>query len=393
MRRLQSAGALRVSLVQSSAGFAGLRGEWEQLVDAGTASVFNRWAWIYPWWQRLHPDWEPWILEARGVSGELRGLLALGLHTVRRGGIPVRRLALLGEDAVGSDYLDVISRRGEEHAVGALFGTWLLENGREWDVLELQDVEVGSEAIHSLVSALPPEWSRWRWPRFTCPMRSFAPGEAFDTFLWRTARRDNFLRRRKWWGKQLGFALRITTEPGALAGPLSSFFELHERRWASEGGSQGIRGPKVEAFHRDATWLLAQEGRLRLSTLELDGHAVAAVYGIVDRGTFHYYQGGYAPEWAGKSVGLVLVGETFRDALSLGCSRYDFLRGTEPYKGDWVDDERHTEAWRVLSPGMAGRLFHASWSAQRAARQWVKAVLPPGLTGMIQGRRRRAPVA
>lgn len=393
MRRLESEGPLRVSHVSSSQQFAALRGEWEQLVEAGNASVFNRWAWLYPWWQRLHPEWEPWILEARSLSGELRGLLALGRHTVRVGGVPVRRLALLGEDAVGSDYLDVISRPNEAKALGALFGAWLLDHARGWDVLELQDVEVGSEAVGALVSALPAEWLRGRWARFTCPMRTFAPGESFETFLSRTARRDNFLRRRKWWGKQPGFELRITTASAALAGPLASFFELHARRWASEGGSQGIRGPRVEAFHRDATWLLAQDGRLRLYTLEMDGHAVAAVYGIVDRGTFHYYQGGYAPEWAGKSVGLVLVGETFRDALALGCSRYDFLRGTEPYKRDWVDAERHTEAWRVLSPGKAGRLFHAAWHAQRAARKWVKAVLPARLTGIIQGHRRRAPVA
>ncbi|MEN9796687.1 MAG: hypothetical protein RL653_383 [Pseudomonadota bacterium] len=393
MRRLEPEGALRVTCVPSAQRFAGLRGEWEQLVDAGTTSVFNRWAWLYPWWQRLHPDWEPWILESRDATGALRGLLALGRHAVRVGGVPVRRLALLGEDAVGSDYLDVISRPGEEAVVGGLFGAWLLAHASEWDVLELQDVEVGSTAMGALVSSLPAEWLRGRWPRFTCPVRTFMPGEGFDTFLLRTARRDNFLRRRKWWGKQPGFELRITTAPGALAGPLASFFELHERRWASDGGSQGIRGPHVEAFHRDATWLLAGDGRLRLSTLEVEGRAVAAVYGIVDRGTFHYYQGGYAPEWAGKSVGLVLVGETFRDALALGCSRYDFLRGTEPYKRDWVDAERHTEAWRVLSPGMAGRLFHASWNAQRAARTWVKAVLPRRVTGIIQGRRRRAAVA
>ena len=62
---------------------------------------------------------------------------------------------------------------------------------------------------------------------------------------------------------------------------------------------------------------------------------VASVYGLVDRGSFIYFQAGYDPEWRNKSVGLVLVGETFKDAIEGGLTEYDFLRGTETY-GAWI---------------------------------------------------------
>ncbi|MBM4380943.1 MAG: GNAT family N-acetyltransferase [Deltaproteobacteria bacterium] len=90
----------------------------------------------------------------------------------------------------------------------------------------------------------------------------------------------------------------------------------------------------------------------------------------MDRGTFSYYQGGYAPEWASKSVGLVLVGETFRAAVESGCARYAFLRGTEGYKPDCVDGARHTEAVRVLPPRWPREPGPPRWTCNARAGDW-----------------------
>jgi CelD/BcsL family acetyltransferase involved in cellulose biosynthesis len=383
---------LVVERVDGAAGFAALRSEWEALVDRGRASPFSRWAWLYPWWRRLHPERTPWVLVARDAEGAVRGLMPLSLDRTHTGGVAARRLAWLGEDAVGSDYLDVVCAPGDEASVGGRFGEWLARAHALWDVLELKDVEVNAPGAAAVVEALRATHGVSREPRFTCPGRTFVPGESFDLFLRRTARRDNFLRRRRWLEKQGGFAVEVAHAPGELTGPLGSFFHLHARRWASDGGSQGIRGPRVEGFHRDATRLLAESGLLRLYTLKVGGEAVASVYGILDRSTFHYYQGGYAPEWAARSVGLVLVGETFRDAMEAGCTRYDFLRGTEPYKADWVDAARQTESIRVLAPTLAARAWATSQEARRAGRGLVKSLLPARVKEAIQRKRRQAAV-
>ncbi|WP_395857877.1 hypothetical protein [Cystobacter fuscus] len=57
--------------------------------------------------------------------------------------------------------------------------------------------------------------------------------------------------------------------PGVLAAPLTDFFRLHAMRWELDGGSQDIRSWGVEAFHRDATQLLAERGHLRLYTRQV----------------------------------------------------------------------------------------------------------------------------
>ena len=114
-----------------------------------------------------------------------------------------------------------------------------------------------------------------RSERYVCPYEPFQAGEDFETFLKRTARRDNYLRRRKWLEKQEGYRIERSVKPAELARPMAEFFRLHALRWEGDGGSQGIKGPGVESFHREAVELLAERGVLRLYTMWLGETAVA----------------------------------------------------------------------------------------------------------------------
>lgn len=381
---------LEVRCVRDPAELARLRPEWDALCDASDAGPFLCWEWLYPWMRRIAPDREPLVLTVRGREGELVGLLPLALERTRALGQPVRRLAFLGETHVGSDYLDVVARRGHEEAVGRALVRALHDLRDAWDVLDLTDLREGSPTVALLRDAFGDVRLT---ERYVCPYETLDPKEPFDAFLKRTGRRDNYLRRRKWLEKQEGYRVEVTERPGELAGPMADFFRLHALRWSGDGGSQGIKGSGVEAFHRDATQLLAERGRLRLYTMRVGGRAVASVYGIVHQGTFVYFQSGYDPAWRNRSVGLVLVGETFRDALALGCTEYDFLRGTETYKADWTTKQRRTVAVRVHSPSGNGHLFTLEETWARRGRDVLKRLLPRDAVERVRRwRRRRAAV-
>ena len=220
--------------------------------------------------------------------------------------------------------------------------------------------------------------------RWLCPYEKFQPGETFDAFLRRTGRRDNYLRRKKWLEKQPGYRIVRTETPDALARPMAEFFRLHSLRWAGDGGSSGIKGPTVEAFHRDATQFLAENGRARVYTMWLGDKALASVYGIVHRDAFIYFQAGYDPEWRNKSVGLVLVGETFKDAIEGGLTEYDFLRGTETYKSDWTTQLRKTVQVRVIPHGGIGARLDRFELFTRQAKAAIKRLLPTDLVDRIR---------
>ncbi len=378
---------VKVDEVRDAASFAALREEWDRLLEISDAGIFNAWGWLYPWYRRLAGSTELRILTARDRDGRLVGLFPLRLETRRVLGRKVRRLSFLGERRVGSDYLDLIAARGYEGPVARALATALRDGAGGWDVLDLLDLDDAS-TTPAILREVFRELNVRRSARMVCPWERFEQGETFDAFLKRTRRRDNFLRRRKWLEKQAGYRVEITTRPEELARPLAEFFRLHALRWDLEGGSSGITGPEVEAFHRDATWALAEGGKLRLYTMWLGEKAVASVYGIVHGDTFSYYQAGYDPEFRDKSVGLVLVGATFEDALKRGLREYDFLRGPETYKSDWVAKTRTTVAVRVVPSIGPGAWMDAVDQGARDVRGVLKRVLP--VTALERLRRLRA---
>lgn len=380
---------VQVEVVRDRIGFAALREEWSALMEQSRASIFNAWDWLYPWSQRIAPELEPWVLTARDRQGALIGVMPLARQTVRVGTVPMTRLCFLGERNVGSDYLDVVARKGLEEEVTFAFGKALLAQREQWDLLDLLDFDERSQTPARLRQVLGTRFTYRDVERFLCPHEVFEEGETFDTFLKRTRRRDNYLRRRKWLEKQPGYRIEIETNPQKLARPLAEFFQLHAQRWADDGGSSGINGPQVEAFHRDVTHLLAERGKLRLYTLWLGDKALASVYGIVHGDTFHYYQAGYDPEWRNKSVGLVLVGATFEDALHLGLREYDFLRGTETYKSDWVTQQRKTVGLRAYASNGIGAWFVRAEDGARALRELAKRALPQETVEKIRRIRRQ----
>ncbi|MFY1829772.1 GNAT family N-acetyltransferase [Myxococcus fulvus] len=388
----KAARRLDVSAVGSLSALAGMRAEWDALLDASGAGPFNAWEWLYPWCRRIAPERRPLVLTARDAAGTLVGLLPLGLETRRVAGVPVRRLGFLGETHVGSDYLDVVARRGLERDVAEAFARMLVALREEWDVLDLTDLAEDSVTVDVLREVFQGHDVRLA-ERYVCPYDVLDPREPFDAFLKRTGRRDNYLRRRKWLEKQEGYRIERTEAPGELAGPMTDFFRLHSARWAEDGGSQGIKGTGVESFHRDATQWLAERGRLWLYTMKVGGKAVASVYGIVHGNRFVYFQSGYDPEWRNRSVGLVLVGESFKDALAAGLTEYDFLRGTETYKSDWVSKQRRTVSVRVHSGTKAGQWYSRAEELARKARNAAKQVLPGTWVEKVRRlRRRRAAV-
>lgn len=370
---------------------AGLAQEWSALDEASGAAVFLSPEWLIPWMRHIAPGVEPRLLCVRDRDGRLVGILPLGFEQTRAFGRRIRRLFVLGERHVGSDYLDVVAGLAHRRVVTLALGRHLRDVQAGWDVLDLCDLDSASPTPGWLQEVL--DGGDWGWrstPRFTCPVERLDPGGDFDAFLKRTGRRDNFLRRLRWFERQKGFRIQVTRRPEELAPAAEAFFRLHRLRWAAEGGSQGIRGTGVEAFHRDAMAGLAAAGKLRLTTLWVGEQPVASVYGIVQGRDFLYYQSGYDPAWRAKSPGLVLVGLSFRDAMAEGLERYDFLRGTEAYKSEWARRQRTTCSWRCTFRHGPGAWLTRFEETSLAVRGRVRSLLPQPVVQAVQRYRRRA---
>ncbi len=374
--------------VSTGGRFAALRREWSQLHEASAASPFLAWEWLYFWWRRVAPSALPRILTARDGDNRLVGLLPLYETRERWAGVPGRRLSLMGDQWVGSDFMDLVALPERAAEVRQLLVERLARMAARADLVELLDLEKGSALGRALLERLGPSALVSELePRSVCPVIELR-GD-FQAYLKARGRADNLARRRKWLAAQPGFALERAERPAEVSAALVDFLRLHALRWEGDGGSQGIRTAAVRAFHRDASSALAESGRLRLHTLKLNGRALASVYGIVDRDRFYFYQSGYDPAWARRSVGLVLLGETIAQAFSEGRAAYELLRGTEPYKLEWANARRHTEAARIIARSPAGAAFAAAREGRVRLRKVLVRLMGEGRWRAVQRARRR----
>jgi CelD/BcsL family acetyltransferase involved in cellulose biosynthesis len=377
-----SPGAVETSVIHD---FAQVREEWRALnLQARAGTMFLSPDWLEPWWAQWGEGRELQLICIR-EGGQLVGFLPLFSEQVRLGGVSLKRLAIVGDGETGCDYLDALAAPGREREV---FEFCLLAvQHLEWDLCDLADLWRESFTAVNLAQRFPNEkltqgLIRDGRLRYVCPHIPLQG--TFEQYLQGLSRRENLKRREKWIFKQPGTSIECARTPAEAVKATNDFLQLHRARWAADGGSDGVCDAKHEAFHREAIARLAQNGSLRLYTLFCARRPVASVYGVVHRrsasagaddGKFNYYQSGYDPEWASKSVGLVLLARSVSDAFAEGLSEFDFLRGNEGYKAEWARGERWTVQLRLWR-GMRGRTARAALSAEMFARETFKAALP-----------------
>jgi CelD/BcsL family acetyltransferase involved in cellulose biosynthesis len=80
------------------------------------------------------------------------------------------------------------------------------------------------------------------------------------------------------------------------------------------------------------------------------------------------YSGAYDPAFAKYSPGIMLLPTLIDFGVATGCTKYDFLRGTEPYKLHWSEDSEKTCHFQAASPTVRGRLLaHLYFDLHRPA--------------------------
>jgi CelD/BcsL family acetyltransferase involved in cellulose biosynthesis len=386
----ESARTIDASAIETAVG-APDTAEWRALNDrARSGNMFLSPDWLQPWWEHFGEGREQQILCVR-ENGRLIGLLPLFAEKMRLGGVEARRIAFLGDGDTGCDYLDALAEPGRErevleHCLAALMKL-------PWDLCDLDGLWRESFTAGQLAARFPPRRGallRDARLRFVCPHIPLQG--TYDDFLRTLGRRENLRRREKWIFRQPGVSIACAKAPEEAARATEEFLQLHRARWAVEGGSDGLSEERHENFHRAASQRLAQTGALRMYTLYVARRPVASVYGVVHGGKFNYYQSGYDPNWASRSVGLVLLARSVSDAFGEGLREFDFLHGNEGYKGEWARGERWTVELRLWR-GARGRAARAALRASVFARETIKAALPRRAVEAVRKARRilRAP--
>lgn len=376
LRRSARAGpkGLDVSEIHTTDAFEAIAPEWRALLSGSDVDcLFLTWEWLYTWWKHLAGSRRLRILTVRR-GGTLVGIAPFALRAAQPGRLlPFRAIEFLGIGAVGSDYLDLILKRGEEECACATLADYLC---RCRYMLDLRRVAVGSAHVERLAKYLLARgWERVRSDDDICLYVPLA-GSSWEAYFAGLSRSFRWsLRRRRRAAEATHAVACVTVGNEAERLPaLRAFVRMHQSRWDSRDGSQALPDSAVIRFHENWSGIALEQGWLRLSTLLFDGIPVAGIYGFAYGGRLYYYLPAFDPAYARCSPGRICLEEGLRAAFSEGLNEYDFLHGDEDYKYHWAHDFRALGRYQLFPPGFSGQMSRGLLRT----RERCKRLLRPG---------------
>jgi CelD/BcsL family acetyltransferase involved in cellulose biosynthesis len=341
-------------VLEPVASFAAAAADWDALA-AAVPSPFSTRAWAEAWWTAYGGGGEPDLRRVRTGDGRVAALLPL--YRADRG--PVRLLRFVGHGA--ADQLGPLCAPEDRPLAAAALRAAASELGPRG--LLLAERLAGDEHLseHLGGAVLREEAS---------PVLA-TEGRTWDEWLAGKSKnfRDQARRMERRFAKAHDLQFRLADDPDRLEADMTTLFDLHDLRWASEGGSDAFDVDR-RAFHQDLARRALAEGWLRLWIAEVDGTPGAAWYGFRRGDREWYYQLGRDPAWDRFKIGFVLLVHTIREAFADGASAYHFGLGPEPYKDRFATGDPRLHTVVVGRP-----------NAVRAARGAVAGIqrLPPDL--------------
>ena len=364
-------GILRVEVTEDGTGLSALEHEWRELLaESEVDNLFLTWEWLSTWWRHQAAGRCLHILTVRR-DGELLAIAPLALRPIQpERMLPWRALEFMGMGSVGSDYLDLIVRRGtEEESVRAL-ADYLSERRL---VLELRRVRAGSRLVTRLASQLQDDgWSASQTITDVCPYLELA-GHDWDSYLAGvgSAHRQNVRRRLRRIAADFQVDFREVRSERQRRETLPLFVDLHRKRWNGRK-SDALTDQATVDFHQEFSALALQRGWLRLYLLSLDEVAVASIYGFRYGEVFYFYQSGFDPEYREHSVGLVTMALTIQRAIAEGAAAYDMLHGDEEYKFLWTRSARDLARFDCYPPNPQGAFCRHAMDLRQGLKRVVE---------------------
>jgi CelD/BcsL family acetyltransferase involved in cellulose biosynthesis len=354
-----SVSATWTETISTADGFEALAAEWDDLVRAmPRPSPFLLHGWLAEWW-RHHGAGKELAVHVARRDGRLVGALPLVVH--RRPGLSVASF-MGGRVSVLPDLLLAPGAGpgpAEELARNLTSGSC--------DVVDFHGLPAGSRIAATLGPRLD------LVERIEAPVLDLTPGWDEVYRAKTTSKKRNLHRRRR---RQLGELGTVTVETAReldeLEPALEDAFRLHALRWEGRPDGSGFGTDVGMRFHRAALRRLSAIGVPRITTLRLDGRAIAFHYWFSLEGRMYVHRLAFDPALARRSPGLVNTLDAIEAAAAEELIRVEFLGGGERYKLELADGVQPLFHGFGVASGIRGRLYAGAHMATIRTRLRLK---------------------
>jgi CelD/BcsL family acetyltransferase involved in cellulose biosynthesis len=367
-----------VARVEAGETFDSLHAEWNSLLQSSDADcLFLTFEWLSSWWKHLGGEYTLAIYTVR-LGEELIAIAPTALRPARPlEGRILPTLEFLGSGFAGSDYLDIIARRGsEELAISALAREWSARSAESAFSMRLSNVrQTGSLAARLMGLLQGADWHADEIQINVCPYIPLE-GCTWDSFLASLGSETRYNFNRKFKRLNRDFQVEfVETTAENLGESLELVVAQHNLRWSERGGSDAFHTEGLLEFHREISSIALERRWLRLYVLRLNGQPAASLYGFLYRGVFNFYQSGLDTAFEKNSVGFLTMGLAIQKAIGENAREYDLLHGDESYKSHWTALKRPLVRLEIYPAGFKGMASRRCLQMGRIYRNVARRVL------------------
>ena len=337
--------------------FVRLEAAWNDAVDrAGIAHPFVRHEWVRTWWECFGEGARLHVLVVRN-QGQITAIAPLLHETTSMYGVRVRRIRFIQNDH--TPRTDIIVASDPEESYRAIW-TALRNDTDRWDVLQLSQLERGSETLRVLTGLAAAD---------SCATGVWKSGESpylpltgtWDSYLTGLpAKFRSNLRNRLARLTQIGEpTLEVLTDGAAIQAACGDVWRLEPSGWKRDAGTAITSDDAVRQFYTALVEAGSAAGWLRLLFLNVGGRRIATSYGACFRNRLFLFKTGYDPEYAACSPFKLLTYFAIREAYAHGLTEVDFLGDSEPWKREWTSEARGHDWLFVFADTVRARLLHS----------------------------------
>ena len=348
---------MRVDVVDTPEGLAGLREEWERIFAADPeAQHFLSHGWI----SRYLAKRRRWFVLVLRPEEGTRAIALFPLRMQSRQDAEGRffdEIIMAGNYA--ADYTGFIALPAAAEIAARAFAAWLRR--QNWTQIKFDYLGGGEARTVALLRAMEGPGVKFRRnvPRneqnidnTICPY--IALPDTFEAYLENHLSSQTRQKMRRFLRKLDGVAYSITrATPETIKRDLDILFDFWRTRWTPVKGEE--KTEKLIVMSRRMLEDCFADGDLDVPVLWAGDRPLGALANILDRKKklVLFYITGRDEEWKLPPPGLMLHGDAIRKAIAEGYRAYDFLRGNEPYKYAFGVEERRIAC--VLTKRETGR--------------------------------------
>ncbi|MCL4493074.1 MAG: GNAT family N-acetyltransferase [Nitrospirae bacterium] len=327
----------RITVIDSPGEWEKLSGPWKDLLEkSSSATIFLTWKWLSSWAECYLNERRKLFILAVYCKDELIGIAPWCIHHIPLKFFTFKQIEFLGGPEAGSDYLDIIIKRGKEKEVTLCIYDFLM-NGvpARWDRLMLRDIPSDSLFLLHFLTHIEDEgkYVEIRKESF-CPIVSLK--EKHDSFLSQISshRRQRFSRDLKILNRNGEIEHRYLPLKKDIGTTLAGFFSFYKEK-------KELPDDKLYLLLEKFLSRCGDEEAVEIDLLKSQEKTLAGLLHLRYRDTLSLYLMATDKSFNNKvSIGNILVGLCIERAKSLGLSTYDFLKGSEHYKFHWANGGR-----------------------------------------------------